>query len=289
MNLSICTISLRHHLISLEQIAEWASNHGFQGIELWGVHAKNLERRAEYNAEWLSSFRLSVPMVSDYLPVDGDHTEVANKAKGLCQLTKRWGAKKLRTFAGGRSSARVSKEERKDWVKRIKGMCAIAADHGVSLVVETHPDTLADTPSSTLQLVDEIDHPALRINFDVIHVWESGANPVDAFRLLSPVISHLHLKNITARERLQVFAPANVYAPAGDRSGMVNLFQGACDFEHFLRTVMLEAAPQWETIDASLEWFGANVFSTLEHDSRRLRALESERRAPSPLKIDCSA
>lgn len=289
MNLSICTISLRHHLISIEQIAKWASNHGFQGIELWGVHAKNLEHRSEYNADWLSSFQLSVPMVSDYLPVEGDHTEMANKALGLCRLTQRWGAKKLRTFAGGKSSSQVSPEERKDWVRRLKAMCTIAADHGVSLVVETHPNTLADTQASTLQLVEEIDHSALRINFDVIHVWESGSNPIDAFRLLLPVISHLHLKNITSRERLRVFAPANVYAPAGDRSGMVNLFQGACDFEHFLRFAMLEAAPQWETLDASLEWFGANVFSTLEHDLRRLRAIESERRVPSPPKIDSGA
>lgn len=285
MNLSICTISLRHHLISIEQIAEWASSHGFQGIELWGVHAKNLEERTDYNGDWLSSFRLSVPMVSDYLPVEGDRTEVAKKAKGLCRLTQRWGARKLRTFAGGQSSAQVSTEDRKDWITRLKEMCAIAADHGVSLVVETHPKTLADTQASTLQLVEEIDHPSLKINFDVIHVWESGANPVETFRLLLPVISHLHLKNITDRERLQVFAPANVYAPAGDRSAMVSLFQGAFDFEHFLRTVMLEAAPQWETLDASLEWFGANVFSTLEHDSRQLRALESERHALSGPRI----
>ena len=43
MQLSICTISFRHHLVSLENIAEWARCHDFQGIELWGVHAQGLE------------------------------------------------------------------------------------------------------------------------------------------------------------------------------------------------------------------------------------------------------
>ena len=42
MKLSICTISFRHHLHSIDQLAHFAKTKGFQGIELWGVHAKNL-------------------------------------------------------------------------------------------------------------------------------------------------------------------------------------------------------------------------------------------------------
>jgi 3-dehydroshikimate dehydratase len=276
VNLSLCTISFRHQLISLDQIAQWASRHRFQGIELWGVHAKNLADRPEYGIEWLRSNGLFVPMVSDYLPLQGDRKLALDKATQLCRLTRAWGARKLRTFAGDKASWDVTADERKAWVIRMRELCEVADAHGIFLVVETHPNTLADTPSSTLQLLDEVDHPALRLNFDVIHVWEAGADPAELFRRVEPFVAHMHLKNIAARELLSVFAPANVYAPAGNRAGMVQLFDGAFDFRQFLRSVIAESRLAWENLDVSLEWFGADVLSTLAHDGLELRQLETE-------------
>jgi 3-dehydroshikimate dehydratase len=276
VNLSLCTISFRHQLISLEQIAQWAARHRFQGIELWGVHAKNLADRPEYDIDWLRSKQLFVPMVSDYLPLHGDRKPALDKATQLCRLTQLWGAHKLRTFAGDRASSEISPEERRAWVARMRELCEVADAHGIYLVVETHPNSLADTPASTLQLLEEVDHPALRLNFDVIHVWEAGADPFAVLRELEPFVVHMHLKNIAARELLSVFAPANVYAPAGNRAGMVQLFDGAFDFRRFLRFVMTDSQLSWESLDASLEWFGADVLSTLAHDCHQLRQLESE-------------
>jgi 3-dehydroshikimate dehydratase len=276
MNLSLCTISFRHQLISLGQIAQWAAHHGFQGIELWGVHAKNLIERPEYDIDWLEAKNLRVPMISDYLPVQGDRKVALQEAGKLCRLTQAWRAKKLRTFAGDRASSAVSREERQRWVTRMRELCEVVAAHGLYLVVETHPNTLADTPGSTLQLLEEIDHPALRLNFDVIHVWEAGAEPFAIFRELEPFIVHMHLKNISARELLHVFAPPNVYAPMGNRAGMTRLFDGAFDFSSFLRSLMSEFQLAWEGMDASLEWFGADVLSTLAHDGGQLQQFESE-------------
>jgi 3-dehydroshikimate dehydratase len=276
VNLALCTISFRHQLISLDQIAQWAARHRFQGIELWGVHAKSLAERPEYDIEWLRSKQLFVPMVSDYLPLHGDRTLALDKAAQLCRLTQVWGAQKLRTFAGDRASRDVPPDDRRAWTARMRELCEVADAHGIHLVVETHPNSLADTPASTLQLLDEVDHPALRLNFDVIHVWEAGADPIAVFRELEPFVVHMHLKNVAARELLSVFAPANVYAPAGSRAGMTHLFEGAFDFERFLRFVITESQLAWEGLDASLEWFGPDVLSTLADDGNRVRQLESE-------------
>jgi 3-dehydroshikimate dehydratase len=278
VNLSLCTISFRHQLLSLQQIARWATRHRFQGIELWGVHAKNLSERPEHAIEWLRANDLFVPMLSDYLPVQGDRRLAIDKATDLCRLAQAWRAPKLRTFAGDKASDAVPAEERRAWVARMRELCDVAHAHGIYLVVETHPNTLADTPESTLQLLDEIDHPALRLNFDVIHVWEAGADPLAVFRELEPFIVHMHLKNIAARELLSDFAPANVYAPAGTRSGMVRLFDGAFDFRHFLRAVMTELPRAWESLDTTLEWFGPDVLSTLAHDGDQLLKLEEQLR-----------
>ena len=276
MKYSVCTISFRHQLISLERIAQWANAHQFDAIELWGVHAKNLRQSPDFNPECLLEQGLSVSMVSDYLPLDGDLEIGLNSAKSLCNITRLWGAKKLRTFSGNRHSASVSVEERTAFTQRLREYCKVAADYGVDLVVETHPNTLADTLESTLRLIEEVNHPALRINFDVIHVWEMGSDPIYALDQLAPLIVHMHYKNITRRELLEVFNPGNVYAPAGSREGMTPLFNGEYDFKQFFDYLMNQSSLPWQNMDASLEWFGPDVLKTLDNDRQALAKVESQ-------------
>ncbi|MCT7654813.1 hypothetical protein MBH78_08675 [Oceanimonas sp. NS1] len=47
-------------------------------------------------------------------------------------------------------------------------------------------------------------------------------------------VDYFHLKNVSERARLGVFAPGNVYAAAGCRQGMVPLFEGCVDYRDFL-------------------------------------------------------
>lgn len=275
MKLSLCTISFRHHLISLKQVVEWAAQRGFSGIELWGPHAMNLRDRPGYDLNWLQSHGLSVPMLSDYLPVQGERQQMIEKSVNLCRLAQSWGAGKIRTFAGNKGSHDVSAEERHEWTRRMRELCNIANDHGVKLVVETHPHTLADSKESTLRLIEEIDHPSLRLNFDVLHVWESGADPCEVLGEFEPLVAHMHFKNVRSRSFLNEFLPGNVYAPAGSRAGMVSLFEGAFDYRKFLAFVMNETS-LWPTLEASLEWFGPDVLTTLEQDAQQLALLEGE-------------
>lgn len=275
MKYSVCTISFRHQLISLECIASWAKAHQFDAIELWGVHAKNLRQSSDFTPDRLAEQGLSVSMVSDYLPLDGDKDNSLESAKSLCKITHSWGAKKLRTFSGNKPSAEVSVEERAACIQRLREYCKVAADHGIYLVVETHPNTLADTFESTLKLIEEVNHPALRLNFDVIHVWEMGSDPIFALNQLAPLIEHMHFKNITQRKLLNVFNPGNVYAPAGSREGMTPLFKGEYNFNQFLAYLMKDSGMPWKNMDASLEWFGPDVFATLDHDRKELEKLES--------------
>ncbi|MFZ3590531.1 sugar phosphate isomerase/epimerase family protein [Bacillus sp. DJP31] len=268
MKLSLCTISFRHQLQSIDQIAHWAQTHGFQGIELWGVHAKNLAEDIHYGSEWLSSHGLETSMLSDYLPLDAPLPALIAEINELCSLAHRWGTNKIRTFAGNKGSADISRLERIELVSRMKMLCKIAEAEGKQILVETHPFTLTDNPSSTLQLIEETDHPALRVNFDVLHIWESGVDPLYALKQLRPYISYFHFKNIESRNQLSVFASTNVYAAAGSREGMVSLFEGAVDYRLFLR----EAADMIE-MEASLEWFGANVKDILAKDSKEVKKI----------------
>lgn len=275
MKLSVCTISFRHHLISIEQVARWAHLHGFQGIELWGPHARNLLREPGYGAEWLSAYGLEVSMLSDYLPLDGSLSELRAKVSSLSELASRWGARKLRTFAGKVGSSGVAREQRRCIAERLRTACDLLPASNLVLLVETHPQTLADTTASTLSLLAEVDHPRLRVNFDVLHLWEAGDDPDTALSALRKHVSHYHLKNIRDRAELDVFSPGNVYSPAGSRRGMVPLHAGALDYRAFLANLADD-----ERAEASLEWFGDDVEQTLREDLAFIRGLSPTRSAP---------
>ena len=49
---------------------------------------------------WMAAFGLSVPMLSDYPPLDEDLAPSAMPRRTLCRLARGWGAGKVRTFAG---------------------------------------------------------------------------------------------------------------------------------------------------------------------------------------------
>lgn len=271
MNLSLCTISFRHHLVSLTDLARWARACHFDSLEIWGVHARNLMDQAQYNRLWLSDYGLSVSMLSDYLPLQGNEQACRSKVQLMCQLARHWGAGKLRTFAGDQGSGAVSAEARERMTARLREIARLCADYGVTLVVETHPNTLADSLASTHQLLAEVDSDNLKLNFDVLHVWESGADPCVAFDELHSHIVHLHLKNIDHAEHLSVFAPGNVYSPAGERTGMVPLFNGAVDYSGFFQYLQHRYPQQYHRFEASLEWFGNDCWQVLNDDRYRVQ------------------
>lgn len=262
MKLSVCTITFRHHLLCFSEIAEWARRNGFDGVELWGAHARGLMRtHPDYGADWLRNYGLSVTMLSDYLPTDGDVVDIRHRTIELCRIAQHWSGRKIRIFAGNRPSAELSREERRALAGRTREIAGIVHDHGIRLLIETHPNTLADSVESTLCLLADADHPGLGINFDALHVWEGGDDPVLARRTLADFIRHYHLKNVRSRAELRVFAPDNVYSAAGSRDGMVPLFDGAMDYESFLASLADES-----NAEASLEWFGDDGFETLARD-----------------------
>lgn len=270
IRLHLCTISFRHHLVSLPELVAWANRSGFDGIELWGVHARHLLEHAAIDGEWIRRQGLTIPMLSDYLPLEGPERDALVFTQRLCRLARHWGADKIRTFAGHRPSAGLSTDERAGMARRLRRLTECVAQEGLTLVVETHPNTLADNLRSTQALLDAVDHPALGVNFDVLHVWEAGTDPLRALRELAPWVHHFHFKNIARRSQLPVFAPANVYSPAGCREGMVPVLEGACDYGPILE--WLAVRPESTPLDVSLEWFGPDCHAVLQEDLRQLRA-----------------
>ncbi|MED2869351.1 sugar phosphate isomerase/epimerase [Bacillus thuringiensis] len=270
MKYSLCTISFRHQLISFTDIVQFAYENGFEGIELWGTHAQNLymqERETtERELNFLMDKNLEITMISDYLDISlsADFEKTIEKSEQLVVLANWFNTNKIRTFAGQKGSENFSEQERKEYVKRIRKICDVFAQHNMYVLLETHPNTLTDTLPSTIELLEEVDHPNLKINLDFLHIWESGADPIDSFHRLKPWTLHYHFKNISSADYLHVFEPNNVYAAAGSRIGMVPLFEGIVNYDEIIQEV------RDTDLFASLEWFGHNSKEILKEEMKVL-------------------
>jgi 3-dehydroshikimate dehydratase len=276
MQLFLCTISFRHQLMSIDQLVKWARTNHFQGIELWGVHANNLADQPQYDKDWLAGHGLRATMISDYLPLYTSEQNLFNATQKLSRLCNHWGCQKIRTFSGAKPSAETTEEERKQLFSRLQMICDWLAEFELNLVIETHPNTYADSLASTEHLLAHVNRNNLKINFDVVHVWESKVDITTALERLAPHIQHFHLKNVRSEEQLSVFAPDNVYAPAGTRDGMAPLFDGVVDYAMFFHTLFSRPELNLVSIDASLEWFGHQSQSVLQHDRNLIQRLEQQ-------------
>ncbi|WP_444928536.1 sugar phosphate isomerase/epimerase family protein [Microbulbifer sp. SSSA002] len=274
MILSICTISFRHQLVSIEHLAKWAQQNHFQGIELWGVHAKNLTSQPEYNKDWLADYGLKITMLSDYLALNATEAKLQKQVEHLCYLAKHWGAKKIRTFAGSEASANTAEHSFARLAKTLRKVCQWMSRHDLNLVIETHPHTYADSVPATTRLLQRVACDNLKINFDALHVWESKSEIIPAFEALKQDINHLHLKNVSSAEFLSVFSPANVYSASGSREGIVPLFDGAVNYQEFITHISQHPDKSVRNIEASLEWFGDDCKKTLARDRYLIQQLQ---------------
>ena len=266
MRINACSVAFRHLSVTAADLARYVAREGFDGLEIWAPHARALAD------DWCAlPMRAPVPMLAGYLPLGLPGFD-PDEAHALLDLTRRWGAARLRLFAGGTGSAATPPAAQRAVRDDLARVADMAAARGLSVAIETHPGTLADGVEATLDLLRALDHPAVVVNFDALHVWESGADPVAAFARLAPWVRHLHLKSVTGRDRLSVFAPDNIHDPQGDRRGICPLLEGAPDWRPLLAALPAD-------MPASLEWFGPKPAATMAADLRALRALGAGARA----------
>jgi sugar phosphate isomerase/epimerase len=86
----------------------------------------------------------------------------------------------------------------------------------MTLVVEMHADTLADTAQSALRLMREVDRDNFRLNFQVASV-EDGVSPEQRLQETLPWIAHVHAQNYE-----RVPAPGEALQRAPLASGAVD-------------------------------------------------------------------
>ncbi len=81
--------------------------------------------------------------------------------------------------------------------RRLREIGDVAADHGVKIALETHPD-LANNGRVARQTMEAVNHPSVGINFDTANVLYYADGPSDTLeelKLVLPWVVSVHLKD----------------------------------------------------------------------------------------------
>ena len=90
-----------------------------------------------------------------------------------------------------------------DWaqlVANLRQLGAFAAERNITYCCETHPGT-CENSARMLELMEAVDHPHVRINFDTGNIFYYNEQPdlLQELRAVLPFVRHIHLKDTNGR------------------------------------------------------------------------------------------
>jgi sugar phosphate isomerase/epimerase len=114
-------------------------------------------------------------------------------------LARELGAPSITTEPGGPVGPGVSRATALDnFIEALKPVAEHAETEGVLLLIEPEPGLLIENADQFLEFMDQIDSPAIGLNFDIGHFYCVGDEAAAAIRRLAPFIRHFHLEDIAA-------------------------------------------------------------------------------------------
>ncbi len=180
---------------------------GFDGIELTIIQRFTTELSTLDTAErkriagLLKQHNLALPAIaahSNLMDVDPEsHKRNMWRLKGgvdlAIDLAQGDELPAVNTTTGGKPNEWDTK---KDFlVERIGELVEYAASRGVTIAMEPHIGAIIDTPDKVLELLEIINSPYLKVNFDISHFEIVGLPTEDTVSALADVSVHTHVKD----------------------------------------------------------------------------------------------
>lgn len=198
---ALCTISHRERL--LEYVLDLARDLGFQAIELWGrephISEQFDENRVQAARRMIEDRGLEVCVLGSYVvfgPVRTRPEELVN-LEDMLHTARCLRVPLIRVWASDIGSDVASKPQWERTVGQIQEACDCAARLNLTLVAEMHDDTLTDTASSALRLLEQVDRDNFRLNFEVSN-RPRPETPAQRLAAVLPYVAHIHVKNFHA-------------------------------------------------------------------------------------------
>jgi len=199
---SICTSGFKDW--QLEEVLNWTGQLEIDGIELWIGHIENFQEKhgpLDKLKKLIQRFGYHVPVISGYTTfssgISGEYDlqKEFKRMERLLDTARQLNCPMVRTFAGNRPSRHASPEQWSQMVYHLKKVMKLADLFEVDIALEIHYDTYADNTKSVKKLIEEVNHPRLKVLFDGANLRVENINQMESLAELYPAIQHIHLKN----------------------------------------------------------------------------------------------
>jgi sugar phosphate isomerase/epimerase len=191
--------------MTLEDNLATARKYGYRGVEIriQAGHAHKVEtglNRKERN-EVKEKFRLAeidLCCLATSLQFSNtpDREKILDSAKEIITLASDLGTSFIRVFGGPVPAGTERERSIIETSEALSMVMEAASQANITLCFETHDDWC--DPVHVKALMERVNHPNLRVNWDILHPVRRGfASVEESFNLLRPWISHVHVHDCT--------------------------------------------------------------------------------------------
>jgi hypothetical protein len=184
----LCSVTLRH--LDPADVLAVAQSAGLRRIE-WGadVHAPFDTGGLPGLAAATSAAGLTVASYGTYWRAG---VSSRDELPRLVAAAARLGAPRLRVWAGALATEEADDPYRERVAAELREACAVAADAGLQVATEFHPNTLTDSVDATIELIERVGDDRLRTYWQP-RLDESSTNAVDGLARLLPMVVAVHV------------------------------------------------------------------------------------------------
>jgi len=273
--------------IAYSQLLDEIRAAGYDGTELgpYGYFPTN----PGHLATELSKRNLQ--LIASFVPIPlahrDRHESARKEAIEVAQLLAQTGAR-LIVLADEMSESRMAVSGRVDdlhdgmtdsqWDDAVQLLTRIARDCrtlGLSAVFHHHAGTFVETPTEVARLCAGTDPDLLGLCLDTGHYFFGGGDPVEAVRLYSSRIGHLHLKDVRLSVLQTVREEKVGFLEAVRRGVFCELGEGNVDLKTVVHDVANAGFAGWAVVEQDVDTRNDNV-KPLESAIRSRQYLRNE-------------
>jgi sugar phosphate isomerase/epimerase len=199
MKVGLCTIAFRDKL--LDAALDSAQALGFDGVEIWGrePHLSEAfdENRVRTAARMAHARGLEIPVLGSYYRAGATSPRESNgvRLEDTIHTGRCLHVPIIRVWASDVPSAAANADIWHETVDGIRRACDLADDLEMLIAAEMHSGTLADTGASARKLVERVDRPNFRLNFQVAAHDYGGETALARLEAALPSVAHVHAQN----------------------------------------------------------------------------------------------
>lgn len=168
------------------------------------------------------------------------------------------GAKYIRIYGGNLVAGDTEKLEKR-WAKLVESLRYLgdkAAAKGVTLVVENHFNTMAVSAKQSAKLMEDVNHPAVRILYDQANLAFTGNEDyVQAIQTQQQYVAYMHVKDLVFKEGM-AFTSSDVAHPKEEERNVYTRIvgEGVLPWPEILRAVKERGYDGWLSLEYERRW-----------------------------------